>query len=336
MFITKLYEEIKKNIKENYKFLITLIILCFICTIEFPYYIEAPGGIINIQNRIEIENSYKSKGTLNMAYVSEYKATIPTILISKVNSNWKLVKKDTSNENTINEADYFRNHILLKEANQNATIVAYQAAGIPIHKENTKLYVTYVFEESNTDMKIEDEILMINGHSISSKIDIKKVLDDVSLNDNIDILVRNGDEVTNRTAKLIKINDSYVLGISVSEISDIKVNPDIQFKFKDSESGPSGGLMMSLAIYNSLTKEDITGGKKIVGTGTIDNNGSVGQIDGVEYKLKAAVKEKADIFLVPNGENYKDAIKLKKQEKYDITIIGVDSFEEALKYLKSN
>lgn len=336
MFISKLYEEIKKIIKENYKFLITLIILLIICTIEFPYYIEAPGGIINIQDRIEIDNSYESKGTLNMAYVSEYKATLPTILISKINNNWKLIKRNTNNENTIKEADYFRNHILLKEANQNATTVAYKEAGIPVYKENTKLYVTYVYEEANTDIKIGDEILTINDNPISSRGDIKNVLDEISPDAYINILVKNNNKEIYRTAKLTKYNDSYILGISISEISDIKVNPNIEFKFKDSESGPSGGLMMALAIYNSLTKEDITEGKKIVGTGTIDNYGIVGQIDGVEYKLRAAVKEKADIFLVPNGENYDDAIKLKKRENYDIKIIGIDNFKEALIHLKSN
>lgn len=334
--LNKLYEEIKRIIKENYKFLITLIVVFVICTIEFPYYIEAPGGIIDIQDRIEVENAHESKGTLNMAYVSEYKATIPTMLISKFNKDWNLIKRDTGNENDTSEADYFRNHILLKEANQSAIEVAYEAAGLSVHKEDIKLYVTYIYEEADTDIEIEDQILEVNGVFISSKTDLKKVLEDLALDEDIDILVDHNDKKVHRTAKFTKYNGSYILGIAVSEISDIEVTPDIEFKFRASESGPSGGLMMTLAIYNALTEEDITGGKKIVGTGTIDSDGVVGEIDGVKYKLKAAVKEKADIFLVPNGENYKDAVALSKKENYDIEIVGVDTFEEALAYLKSN
>ena len=58
----------------------------------------------------------------------------------------------------------------------------------------------------------------------------------------------------------------------------------------------------ALLIYDYLTEEDITKGRTIVGTGTIDENGNVGSIGGVKYKLKGAVKNKAEIFLVPNGK----------------------------------
>lgn len=334
--LNKLYEEIKKIIKENYKFFLVLIMLFILFTFELPYYIEAPGGIINVEDRIEIENSYESVGSLNMAYVSEYKATIPTVLISKLNKDWKLIERDTNNENTTTEADYFRNHILLKEANQSAIEVAYKKAGIDVIKKNTKVYVTYVYEEADTDITIEDQMLEINGKSVSSKKDLKNILEELSLDDEIDILVKHDDQEIHRTATFTEYSGGYILGIAVSEVSDIEVTPNIEFTFKDSESGPSGGLMMTLAIYNALTEEDITGGKKIVGTGTIDSDGSVGEIDGVEYKLKAAVKESADIFLVPNGDNYKDATALSEKENYDIEIIGVDTFDEALAYLKSN
>ena len=74
-------------------------------------------------------------------------------------------------------------------------------------------------------------------------------------------------------------------------------------------------------------------GKTIVGTGTIDINGNVGPIGGVKYKLKGAVKNKAEIFIVPNGENYEEAIKLKKENNYKIDIIGVNTIDDALNYL---
>ena len=67
--------------------------------------------------------------------------------------------------------------------------------------------------------------------------------------------------------------------------------------------------MLTLAIYNSLVDKDITKGKKVVGTGTIEEDGSVGSIGGVKYKLNGAVRQKADVFLVPAGENYEEAFK---------------------------
>jgi PDZ domain-containing protein len=92
--------------------------------------------------------------------------------------------------------------------------------------------------------------------------------------------------------------------------------------------------MLALTIYNKLTSNDITKGKKIVGTGTISIDGSVGEISGIEYKLKGAVHEKADLFIAPNGDNYKEAMRIKKQKHYDIKIIGVSTFDDAINYLK--
>ena len=92
--------------------------------------------------------------------------------------------------------------------------------------------------------------------------------------------------------------------------------------------------MLALTIYNKLTPEDITKGKKIVGTGTIDIKGNIGQISGIEYKLKGAVSQKADLFFAAHGKNYEEAINLKKKYNYKIPIIGVSTFDDALNYLE--
>ena len=127
-----------------------------------------------------------------------------------------------------------------------------------------------------------------------------------------------------------------MVGIMISNISELETNPKIELKFNSSESGSSGGLMMTLAIYNYLIDDDITKGRKIVGTGTIDELGNVGSIGGVKYKLAGAVKEKADLFLVPFGENYEEAKKEKEEKNYDIKIVAVKTLDEAISYLEKN
>ena len=90
-----------------------------------------------------------------------------------------------------------------------------------------------------------------------------------------------------------------------------------------------------LKVYNALTKEDITHGLKIVGTGTIDFDGNAGEIDGVKYKLLGAVKNKADIFICPK-ENYEEAINLVNNRKLNIKVVGVSTLKEAREYLNNN
>ena len=92
--------------------------------------------------------------------------------------------------------------------------------------------------------------------------------------------------------------------------------------------------MLSLAIYDYLTNEDIARNRKIVGTGTIDSDGKVGSIGGVKYKLKGAVKNKADIFIVPDGENYEEVIKLVNENNYNIKIIKAITLDNVIEELK--
>ena len=119
----------------------------------------------------------------------------------------------------------------------------------------------------------------------------------------------------------------------VTTKKEIKTEPNISVQFKQGESGSSGGLMMALEIYNSLIDEDIAKGKKIAGTGTIDEKGNVGQISGIKYKIKGAAKE-ADIFLAPAGDNYQEAIKTVKEENLNIKVIEVSTLKGAIEQLK--
>ena len=90
-----------------------------------------------------------------------------------------------------------------------------------------------------------------------------------------------------------------------------------------------------LLIYNKLVSYDITGGKRVVGTGTIDLKGNVGEIGGVKHKLMAASNRKADIVFVPK-DNYKEAKKIKDDKGYNFKLVGVSTFDEAVEYLENN
>jgi PDZ domain-containing protein len=64
--------------------------------------------------------------------------------------------------------------------------------------------------------------------------------------------------------------------------------------------GPSAGQMFALGIMDKLTPESLTGGKRIAGTGTIDNTGQIGPIGGIRQKMYAARDTgKASYFLAP-------------------------------------
>lgn len=334
--INKIYVEMKKFIKENY--LVLLFCIVFMATILYPlpYYIYTGGGTINVKDKIHIENK-ETKGDFNLCYVEQINANIPTFLLSKLLSNWDSVSKE---EVSLNDKEdikdiYKRDKIYLEEANQNAIFVAYKKAGKSVNILDKHLYIIYLEEDSDTDLKIGDDILEIDGSKIDSLTDISKILDSYEVGSKLNIKVkRNGKEMM-KYAIVHEKDGRKLIGIALTSIYDYEVDPKITFTFSNSESGPSGGFMVTLAIYNQLIDNDISNGLKIAGTGTIDIEGNVGSIGGVKYKLKGAVDSKSDIFLVTAGENYEEAIKYKKKYHYDIKIIGISTFEEAIEKLES-
>ncbi len=333
----KIFTEIKKFIKENYKILFLFLLSYIVITFPLPYYIHATGGLIDISGRVKIDGEYEKEGSINLSYVTEINGSVITCLLSFIIPHWDLVKNSDvipTNE-SYEDADY-RNHILLDEANQNATIVAYRKALKNVEIKKKHFIVVYVDENANTDLKVGDELLKVNDKLINNPDDYTNEVNLIKEGDivRIDVLDKKGISRV-REANVINQNNRKVTGILISSKYDYEAIPHIEFNFKESESGPSGGLMMALAIYNKISREDITHGLTIVGTGTIDEDGHVGSISGIEYKLKGAVKAGADIFIAPLDTNYDEAIKLKEKYNYDIKIIGVNTFDEALNYLRS-
>lgn len=70
--------------------------------------------------------------------------------------------------------------------------------------------------------------------------------------------------------------------------------------------GPSGGQMLALGIIDQISGDgrggELTGGRNVAGTGTIDADGRVGQVGGIPLKTQAAKQDGATVFLLPRSE----------------------------------
>lgn len=94
----------------------------------------------------------------------------------------------------------------------------------------------------------------------------------------------------------IDVDGNTVLGIGAKAQYDFPFEVTIRL---DDVGGPSAGMMFALGIIDKLTPEDITGGNHFAGTGTIDAQGNVGPIGGIQQKLYGAKKAGATYFLAP-------------------------------------
>lgn len=94
----------------------------------------------------------------------------------------------------------------------------------------------------------------------------------------------------------------------------------------DSVGGPSGGMMFALALYDLLTPNPLTGGFLISGTGTIDANGNIGPIGGIQQKMYAALRADSKFFLAP-AEN---CAEVRVAAPKGLQVVAVETFDDAV------
>lgn len=332
----KITSYIIDTIKEEYKFIMFLFLLYIILQWPLNYYIVTGGGTSDISSRVEVSDKYKSNGSFNISYVTELKGTVITYALSYVIPTWE--REDANlykynEEESIDDIE-FRSDLDLLTSNGTATYWAYNLAKKEVKEKSSKLYITTIFEGFKTDLKVQDEVLSVNGKTYNSVDEYREYLQTLKENDLVEVKIKRKNKEKIIKSKLYKYEDRLILGVGLQFVRKYETDPEVKIKFKSSESGPSGGLITTLEIYNQLTKKDITKGLKIAGTGTIEEDGTIGEIGGVEHKILGAADDKADVFLVPSGDNYKDALKYKKEKNLKIKLIEVKTIEDALNKLE--
>ncbi|MEV0373876.1 PDZ domain-containing protein [Streptomyces sp. NPDC050636] len=94
--------------------------------------------------------------------------------------------------------------------------------------------------------------------------------------------------------------------------------------------GPSAGLMFALGIIDKLTPGDLTGGRFVAGTGTIDDKGKVGPIGGISMKTVGARSNGAEFFLTPKANCATAA----KDTPKGLRLVKVDTIGDAMNALQ--
>ena len=100
--------------------------------------------------------------------------------------------------------------------------------------------------------------------------------------------------------------------------------------------GPSAGLAFTLALIDELTEGNLMGEGKVVATGTMNEDGSVGAIGALEQKAVAVRERAASLFLVPAGQTADDVARARKAAGASVRIVQVATLAEALDALRAN
>ncbi|MDB4868852.1 MAG: hypothetical protein JWR03_3185 [Cohnella sp.] len=314
--------------------------------LSWPYVIYGPGSAEPVHPRVETAHKLDEKGSFLFTTVSSYsQPNAISLFYAWVNPREDIQTEKAATGGATDYASYRNLLSWMRDSSEaNALLAAYGAMKRSIEvKEQGVIVISFLPETKAIASGLHegDILTKVDGKATLTAEQMASTLSAHKPGDKVRLTGTRGGKPIDVTIPLIQMpGNSKRTGIGFQQSTVLKVTPPdpVKFDFND-VGGPSAGLMMTLEIIAQLTGEDLTRGYRIAGTGTIDEHGTVGQIGGIQYKLMAADKEKADYFLVPYDKegglsNWNDAQKTVKDLKLKPKLVPVATLTEALDFVR--
>ncbi|MCF8571197.1 PDZ domain-containing protein [Gordonia sp. HY002] len=258
---------------------------------------EGPERVVKVTGAVDPD----PKGNLNLTTVSLLDGlTLFQALGKWVSPSAELQPRESYYKPGQSEDEVRQENLAqMSSSEDNATLAAFNYL-----KKPTAVGVTEVADKSPSSGALADgdRITSIGGTPTATMEQVAVVLAHHKPGDTVDVDFVRGGTPQHAAVTLAKRPDDPAkafLGISMRSVpADPKL--DVTFDVGDI-GGPSAGTMMTLAIIDQMTPGDLSHGEFVAGTGTIDPEGQVGEIGGIDHKVRAAKDAGATVFLVPAG-----------------------------------
>ena len=183
-------------------------------------------------------------------------------------------------------------------------------------------------------LRVGDVIRTFDGQPVRSTEDLIGLVRQVSVGDELVLEVDRGGQRVEEVVRAGRVPglEHPGMGVSLQTLEeDIELPVDVELVDQHGIGGPSAGLMTALTVYDTVADEDLAAGRHIVGTGTIEGDGTVGRIGSIREKAWTAVAAGADVMLVPATQ----AAEARAAADGRLQVIGVLTFQDALRALRS-
>ncbi|AKP65573.1 SepM family pheromone-processing serine protease [Levilactobacillus koreensis] len=321
--------------------------------LPLPKYIEGPGEANDLKTFVSIKNHPdQDQGKFMITSVALSQARPATYLYAKFNSYYSVESVDSVTGGESN-ATYDRvQDFYMQSAINEAIYTAYRAAHKPVKRQYLGIYVLSVDAKSPFAKKLQvgDTVTKVDGHHFNSMTGYQRYIQKQRVGKRTTITYQRNGHDRQATAKLMRLPTKKA-GIGIILTDNVKVTAKPKVNVDPGEiGGPSGGLMFSLQIYNQVTGKNLRHGQKIAGTGTVDGDGNVGEIGGIDKKIIAAKRAGATVFFAPyvkpsklllkyeehHMTNYQLAKATAKKVAPNMKVVPVETFGDAVKYLETH
>ena len=298
-----------------------------------PYAAEGPGPMFNTLGKVNDVDVVQITGTdvdhtsgnLNMTTVSVRTNMTLVQAISRwllTSDNLVPIDQVIPQNKTEEEVNQLNQQAFLS-SESSATTAALRYLKKPLEVEIAEVVAG---SPADGSLSAGDRIVSIAGEKVDSGGHAQKIVRSKKPGDDITVTVRHQGTTEEKTITLAEHpSDKKLpfLGISMTTVP----TGDITVKYNlEDVGGPSAGMMFALAVIDKLSPGQLNHGKYVVGTGTIDDDGNVGYIGGIEHKARAAADDNAELFLAPK-DNCAD---LRGKDFGAMKIVSVATLEDAV------
>jgi Lon-like protease len=213
-----------------------------------------------------------------------------------------------------------------------AAAVALHRLGYHVVARPAGVIVDYVEVGSHAVGKLEpaDVIVSVDGKPTLTIASLRSAFSRIHPGETVTLGVRRGSQHLNLTLQTIadpRDKRRAIVGFTPDQAAAIHLPLRVQID-SGNVGGPSAGLAFALEVLEKLGR-NVDHGYRVAATGTVSLDGTVGEIGGVKQKTIGARQAKADVFLVPAGDNAAEA----RRYAHGLRIIAVQSFPQALRAL---
>jgi PDZ domain-containing protein len=299
----------------------TLLLIALLCVgvlMPVPYSEMTPGPTVNTLSesdgrpvlQVSGHKTYPTTGNLNMTTVrvtsSDYKMNLLEAIGGWLVGDQEVVPKETlyPSGQTAQQVDQ-QNAEEFTQSQDSAKAAAFKELGYHV---GVHIVVGTVVRGAPAEGRLHagDVIKAVDGTAIGRAADVAKFVTKHKPGQYVVFTVVPASDankpgaptrqVAIKTAKAQDGTRRAIVGIQAAVAHQFPFTVNVRLA---DVGGPSAGLMFSLGIIDKLTPADLTGGKFVAGTGTIDDNGTVGPIGGIALKIIAARDAGAQYFLTP-------------------------------------
>lgn len=311
--------------------------------LPLPYVVQSAGPTLNVLGTIEGEEvvqiegfeAESTEGELRLTTVSVqgapgYKVYLPTLIAAWFDPNQSILPVEALYPDTDDEeGTRLINTVQMSTSQSEAVAAAFNYQGIEF--SNNIIIAGVRSDGPAADLLLPgDVIVSMNGQTFTTVQEYVDLAGKTPPSGTIELVVeRAGTELSlSVPTRFDQEAGRSLMGVVLSNGFDFPIDVDFAI---EGIGGPSAGMIFALGIYDEMTEGDLTGGKKIAGTGTIDAAGNVGPIGGIKQKLVGSATDGAEFFIAPVSNCDEVASNIPD----GLNVYAVSNFEEALNVVET-